>query len=103
MVLANGYVMTTSFFRDFTIAETYGAAAVQDTYNKIFAKWKNEYVHLSELSIVTNNLMWHHHKEGQTSQSELCELYKKLYLKTDSYAHDHLTGEHLNFYYKVMN
>lgn len=103
MILPNGYEMTTTFFSDFSIANSFGLTAIQDTWNRAFAEWKDNYVYLSELSIVLNIMMWKHYDEKLKVQSETCELYKKLYMRTDDYAYTNLKGEELKFYFKLLD
>lgn len=38
----NGYKPFTTFWQDFSIADRFGASAVQDTFNRAFAEWKDD-------------------------------------------------------------
>lgn len=103
MVLPNGYKMQSTFFSDFSIANPYGLNAIKDTWQRAFNEWKDNYIYLSELSIVLNVMMWKHYDEHLEVQSEICELYKNLYIQTDEYASNNLKGEELDFYIKLLD
>ena len=45
MQLANGYVLTTTFWEDFSIADRFGEAAIKDTFKRAFNEWKGNYLH----------------------------------------------------------
>jgi hypothetical protein len=38
-----GYKPFTTFWQDFSIADTYGLQAIQDTFNRAFEAWKGDY------------------------------------------------------------
>ena len=48
----------TTFMSDFTIAEQFGPAAVQDTYERVFQQWHDDYRYLTDLVIVLNRKLW---------------------------------------------
>lgn len=50
----------TTFMSDFTIAEQFGPAAVQDTYERVFQQWHDDYRYLTDLVIVLNRKLWGH-------------------------------------------
>ena len=54
MTLPNGYEMTTTFMRDFDIADMFGENAIKDTFKRAFNEWKENYVFLTELVISLN-------------------------------------------------
>ena len=47
----NGYEVKTTFWEDFSIAERFGLSAIQDTFNRAFKEWKEDYEFLTELVI----------------------------------------------------
>ena len=57
---ATEYEPQTTFWIDFTIADKFGYFAVQDTYNRAFKEWKDNYIYLTELVIVLNHKVWQH-------------------------------------------
>lgn len=58
----NGYMLQTTFWSDFSIADRFGLPAVQDTFNRAFAEWKQSYKYLTELILVLNT------KSGSTTR-----------------------------------
>ena len=63
-----GYKPKTTFWQDFSIADLYGADAVQDTFNRAFDEWKTDYIYLTELVLVLNHKAWQHVKPGESSR-----------------------------------
>ncbi len=102
MTLPNGYEMTTTFWQDFSIADCFGAAAIQDTYNRAFNEWKTNYVYLTELVIVLNYKIWQWYQVNNCS-CEFSRLYNELWEKADAYAMDNLKGEELDFFLKITD
>ena len=49
-MLENGYELQTTFWNDFSIADRFGLSAVQDTFNRAFKEWKENYKYLTELA-----------------------------------------------------
>ena len=47
MTLPNGYEMTTTFMRDFDIADMFGENAIKDTFKRAFDEWKGNYIYIS--------------------------------------------------------
>lgn len=99
MQLANGYVMTTTFWDDFTIADRFGVSAIKDTYKRAFNEWKGNCVYLTELVIVLNHKIWQHYQKNDA----YAELYNDLWEKADNYACTHLKGEELSFFYQITD
>lgn len=99
MTLLNGYTLTSTFWEDFSIADALGTEAVQDTYDKAFAEWKDNYVYLTELVIVLNLKIWQWYEEDTI----LAGLYNDLWEKTDEYACDNLTGEEASFFFRITD
>lgn len=57
----------TTFMGDFTIAEQFGPAAVQDTYERVFQQWHDDYRYLTDLVIVLNRKLWSHWEKDPDS------------------------------------
>lgn len=55
----------TTFWQDFSIADVYGAEAVQDTYNRAFAEWRHNMDYLPEFVCALNHKIWQHHERAQ--------------------------------------
>lgn len=95
----NGYQPKTTFWMDFSIADRFGADAVQDTYNRAFADWKSNAVYLTEMVLVLNHKIWQHYNHND----KLAELYDRLWRKADSYAVANLKGNELTYYYQTTD
>ena len=89
-----GYKPITTFYADFSIADEYGLSAIQDTFNRVFEDWKNNYKYITELSLVLNWKIWRWYFVNQ----EYGELYDKLWRKIDDYCMTSLEGEELDYY-----
>ena len=94
-----GYEPKTTFWMDFSIADRFGAAAVQDTYNRAFAEWKGNAVYLTEMVLVLNHKIWQHYQHN----AELSLLYDRLWQQADRYAVANLTGNDLTYYYQTTD
>lgn len=94
-----GYTPITTFWTDFSIADVFGVGGIQDTYDRAFENWKDDYKYLTELVMVLNHKIWEWYEldEGRA------ELYDKLWRKTADYAGKNLKGEELRYYYEVTD
>lgn len=45
--LENGYVLKNTFWDDFCVADVFGESAIQDTFNRAFKEWKNNYTRIN--------------------------------------------------------
>ena len=95
----NGYDLKTTFWDDFSRADTLGEKGIRDTYKMAFEEWKCNYVYLTELVIVLNHKICQHYDENRA----LAELYDKLWREADEYAMTHFKGEELNYYYRITD
>lgn len=100
MTLGNGYVMTTTFWEDFSIADRFGAVAIRDTYLRAFNEWKSNYIYLTELVIVLNHKIWQYYKLGNDAYARL---YNELWEKADAYACNNLKGDELTHFYQITD
>lgn len=100
MVLENGYETKTTFWNDFTIADYYGEEAVENTFERAFKEWKNNYEYLTELVIVLNLKIWQHWENNDES---LAKIYNDLWQKADNYACENLKGEELSYFYRITD
>ena len=91
---------TTTFWQDFTIAEMFGEEAVQDTFDRAFAEWRDNYLYLTDLVVVLNHKIWQHYNAGR---ERLARLYDKLWREADSYGYNHLKGKELEYFWKVLD
>lgn len=90
----------TTFWRDFSIADRFGKAAVKDTYKTAFESWKDNYKYLTELVMVLNHKIWEHYEAKNMTYAEL---YDELWRKADLYAMENLKGEELRFFCRVTD
>lgn len=90
----------TTFWLDFTIADKFGKAAVQDTFDRAFNEWKDDYIYLTELVIVTNWKIWQHYEDGD---EEMARLYDGLWRKAQGYAYDTLNGDELTYFWRMTD
>lgn len=95
-----GYVPKTTFYMDFSIADSYGINAVKDTYRRVFSDWRSDVVYLTELVMVLNWKSWEHHSKGNES---LVALYSELYYACREYALDNLSSEELRYFLSVTD
>lgn len=93
------YEFFTTFWQDFSIADKFGPAAVQDTYNRAFAEWKTDYKYLTELVMVLNHKIWAWYKTNEP----LARLYDKLWAETHEYALNNLKDDKLLYYLDVTD
>lgn len=93
-------VIDNTFWQDFTIADAFGVEAIEDTFNRTFKEWKNDYKMLTALIITLNHKLWYYWEQGQ---DEFGQLYDKLWKQADHYAVTHLKGEQLKYFYIVTD
>ena len=70
-----GYKPMTTFWQDFSIADAFGVAAVEDTFKRAFNEWKGNYKYLTELVMVLN------HKIAQWCMRETCLLQNSITMR----------------------
>lgn len=93
-------LIDTTFYSDFTIADHFGANAIQDTYNRAFKEWHTDYEYLTALAMVLNHKIWEHYRKHNDIYTHL---YDKLWKETDQYALDNLKGKELEYYINVLD
>lgn len=91
----------TTFMRDFTIAEQFGMAAVQDTYDRVFQQWHDDYRYLTDLVIVLNRKLWGHWEVNP--DSSFTALYNELWSAANDYALDNLKGPQLAYFIDTVD
>lgn len=89
-----------TFFMDFTIADAFGVKAIQDTYNRAFKEWHDDYKMLTALVVALNHKIWEHY---EADHNELAELYDQLWRTADEYAYTHLTDDALAYFLEVTD
>lgn len=94
------YECKTTFWDDFSLADTSGKKAVIGTYRRVFDEWKSNAVYLTELVMVLNHKIWQHYEDNNDT---LARLYDELWREADAYAVDHLTGADLRYYLQTID
>lgn len=94
-----GYKLETTFWEEFTIAETYGADAIREHYDLVFSQWKDDLRYLTELVLVLNWKIatWF----GVDDQIGLT--YDELWREADFYAVNTLKGDDLHYYLSTLD
>ncbi len=90
----NGYELQTTFWSDFSIADSFGLPAVRDTFRRAFEEWKGNYKYLTELVLVLNHKIWQYHE----TRPELASLYQSLWEQADQYAAENLKDDELGYF-----
>jgi len=90
----NGYELQTTFWSDFSIADSFGLPAVRDTFRRAFEEWKGNYKYLTELVLVLNHKIWQYHE----TRPEFASLYQSLWEQADRYAAENLKDDELGYF-----
>lgn len=94
-----GYEVFTTFWDDFSIADSFGILAIKDTYKRAFEEWKWDYKYLTELVMVLNRKIWYWYKKDE----RIAKCYNDLWRECDEYAYDNLKGEELDYFIKTLD
>lgn len=94
----NGYETITTFWADLTIAEAYGLAAVQETFDRVKRDWGGNYQYFTEFILVLNHKIWYYYQTNEP----LARLYDKLWREADAIAAT-WTGEAAEHYFNVTD
>lgn len=100
------YEPKTTFWDDFSIADLYGPEAIVDTFRRAFTEWRNNVEYLAELALVLNHKGFFYYRENEPEDSPLnaiSSLYFKMWEKVDGWAYDNLTGDDMEYYFKVTD
>lgn len=90
----------TTFPQDFRIAEVFGALAMKDTFKRCFDEWKGNIKYMTELTIVTNNLMWDRYNSGSIA---LSKLYESFWKRCDEWCCTNFKGDDLEYFLAVTD
>lgn len=94
-----GYTPVTTLWEDFSIADRFGDAAIEDTYNRVCDQYQTNYKVMTELILVLNHKIWQHYQNNV----EIAKLYQQLWQDTDSWCVENLTGKQLDYYYQTLD
>ena len=94
-----GYKLESTFWEEFSIAETYGPDAIREHYEMVFSQWKDSLKYLTELVLVLNWKIatWF----GVDDQIGLT--YDELWAEADAYALKTLKGDDLHYYLSTLD
>ncbi len=99
LMAENGYELQTTFWSDFSIADKFGLTAIQDTFNRAFKEWKEDYKYLTELILLLNHKKWQYYE----TRPEFTTLYNSLWEQADRYAVENLKDDELSYFYDVTD
>lgn len=94
-----GYHPISTFYEDFSIADSFGVPSIRDTFNRAFENWKTDYKMLTELVMVLNWKIFRWYKRND----KLAMVYNELWEKADIYATENLKGEELSYFYRTTD
>ena len=94
-----GYHPISTFYEDFSTADSSGVPAIRDTFNRAFENWKTDYKMLTELVMVLNWKIFRWYKRND----KLAMVYNELWEKADIYATENLKGEELSYFYRTTD
>lgn len=88
----------TSFPKDFTIADAFGADAVKDTYERS-KHFISDVSYWKELVVVLNHKIWQHYQTNEP----LARVYNELWQEAHNLALDTFKGDEFTEYYKFVD
>lgn len=95
-----GYRPKTTFWQDFSISDAFGQEAVRETYQRVFDEWREDIVHMAELTLVLNHKIWQH---WHADDKQMAAVYNDLWIACDEYCYDHFEGEDAQYYFNVTD
>lgn len=94
----NGYEPITTFWQDFSIADKFGIAAIEDTYRRVKSEWKNNCKYWTELCLVLNHKIWQWHETDR----QKAILYDKLWREADEMTSE-WSDEEQEYYFRITD
>lgn len=101
-MLPEDFKFKTTFWQDFSIADRFGYDAIEDTFKRAFAEWKDNPEYLTELVIVLNWKAGEHYDE-KDGDNTIANLYDRLWEEADNYAVENLKGEDADYFYEMTD
>lgn len=93
-ILENGYEMKTTFWMDFTIADSFGVEAIKDTFNRAFNEWQNNVEFVTELAIVMSCKSIYYFGKNE----QYMKVYIDLYHIVDDWCMNNFKDDDLLYY-----
>lgn len=94
-----GYEPKTTFYEDLSIAEAFGIQAIEDTLQRSFKHWKQDYVYITELTMACNWKLWRWYEKND----DYCKLYDRWWRRLDDWCMTNLKGDELEYYVQVTD
>lgn len=76
-------VVNNTFWADFSIAESFGQKAVEETFKRAFSEWKKDIEYITALAIVMNHKGWKWY--GVDENSKLAKWYFERWQELDAF------------------
>lgn len=93
------YKRCSTFAADFAIADSFGAKAVKETFERSFGEWKHDPKMMAEMSIVLNHGIWRYHEVDPI----LAGVYDECWRKADDHCVSSYKGDDLDWYCMVTD
>ena len=87
------------FMQDFQIADRFGKKAIEDTYNRAFAEWKDNVEYFASFVMTLNHQIWNWYQKNE----EYGRLYDSLWRKADAYGSEHFKGKDAEYYFSFLD
>ena len=91
--LQPGYERCSTFAADFAIADSFGKAAVKDTFLRAFNEWKDHSHMMAEMALVLNHNIWRYYE----MDPGLAKVYDECWRQADEYCMEHYKGDDLDW------
>lgn len=103
-----GYEPKTTFWQDFSIADTFGLGAIHNTFARAFRTWRDDVVYLAEFALVLNHKgIWFYQASEQYNDDEylyaLSQTYFAMFRTVHDYARGHFSGDDADYYFNVTD
>lgn len=96
----SGYKTISTFYMDFSIADTFGEKGIKETYENVMKNWSDNYKYITELYIVLNHKIWEHY---ENKNDKLAKLYDGLWRECGNWCDDNFTSEELEYFYATID
>lgn len=94
-----GYKPKTTFYRDLSIADRFGLAAIKDTYKRVFKEFKDNTEYFTEFVMALN---WKINEHYETNDN-YAKLYNDLWIEADNFVYNNWSEEQLHYYFKITD
>ena len=97
-----GYAPFTTFYKDLSIAECWGASGIMETFERVSKEWLGKYKFWTEFALCLNWKSWEMADRGN---HEISALYADLWYKARDMFYDKYTGndEATSYFFEVTD